>query len=215
MQFYLDIDPVDVSLTAYGDDVVSAGDGGAPEVFTIEPDGYGPLADGLGRQLSVKGNAATNHSAKTLTIVGTDADDRAQTEVINMPNGTATVETVKYFKTLVSLTLSADTGADSFDIGVVDEAVSRTIALDADSSIAPTLQVIVTGTINWGMQVSVQHPLQGVDQNALAWVADGTLTAETASQLEPLSKVGLLSARVIVNTFTNGARLQVFGNQPR
>lgn len=211
MYWFFDIDPVDASLTAYGDDVVSSGTG----PYIIEPDGYGPLADGLARQLSVKGNAATDHSAKTLTIVGTDADDRSQTETINMPNGTATVETTKYFKTLVSLTLSADTGADSFDIGVVDEAVSPTIRLDPDSVYAPTVQAIVTGTINWGFQVSVQPPLQGADQNAQAWVADADITNETASQIDQLSATGFLSARIIVNSFTNGAELQFHINQPR
>ena len=207
MQFFLDIDPADVSLTAYGSAVAAVGVVITPAVLSI--------GDGLGRQLSVQGIAITDHSAKTLTIVGTDADDRAQTEVINMPAGTATVETAKYFKSLVSLTLSATTGADTFNIGVVDEAVSPTIALNADSPFAAVLQVVVTGTVNWGMQVSVQPPKQGADQNAQAWVADGTLTAETAGQLEPLSKAGLLSARVIVNTFTNGAELQVYGNHPR
>ncbi|MDA8260572.1 MAG: hypothetical protein M0Z99_33895 [Betaproteobacteria bacterium] len=73
--------------------------------------------DSLGHIITIAGKAATNHSAKTFTVTGTDADGAPQSEGIAGPNGVATVSTTKYFKTVTSVTVSSTTNADTFDIG--------------------------------------------------------------------------------------------------
>lgn len=81
--------------------------------------------DGLAHKVTIHCDAATNHSAKTAIIVGTDANGRAQTETaLALPNGVATVTSTKYFKTVESVTPSATIGADTMDIGWAADAVT-------------------------------------------------------------------------------------------
>lgn len=74
--------------------------------------------DGKAHKVTIKGDAATDHSLKTAALVGTDANGLAQTETINLPNGTATVTSTKEFLTLTSVTPSATIGGDTMDIGI-------------------------------------------------------------------------------------------------
>lgn len=117
------------------------------------------VPDGLAHQVSLRNDSATDHSGKTATFVGTDSDDAAQTETIAMPGVSATVETTLYFKTLTSVTPSATIGADTMDIGYVDEFASRTIPSDWRGSEA-FVAVIVTGTINYTVQYTPDY-IQG------------------------------------------------------
>ena len=74
-------------------------------------------ADSLAHEITILGNAATNHSGKTFTITGTGPNGEPLTEDIAGPNGIATVTSTKSFLTVTSVTVSATTGADTFDIG--------------------------------------------------------------------------------------------------
>lgn len=81
--------------------------------------------DGLAHKVTIHGDAATNHSAKTATIVGTDANGRPQTETgLALPNGVATVTSTKYFKAIESVTPSATIGTDTMDIGWAADSVT-------------------------------------------------------------------------------------------
>jgi len=80
--------------------------------------------DDLAHLITILGNAATNHSAKTFTITGTGPNGFAQTEELAGPNGNVTVTSVKYFKTVTSVTVDSTTGADTFDIGWTANSVS-------------------------------------------------------------------------------------------
>ena len=83
--------------------------------------------DSLAHQITILGNAATNHSAKTFTVTGTSPNGFSQSEGIAGPNGVATVTTTKYFLTVTSVTVSSTTGADTFDIGWNADSVSAWI----------------------------------------------------------------------------------------
>lgn len=98
-----------LDANGYGDNLTSTG---ASYVLTANE-----VGDGMAHLVTILGNAATNHSAKTFTIVGTDHDGYAISEGIAGPNGNVTVTSTKYFKTVTSVTPSASTGADTFDIG--------------------------------------------------------------------------------------------------
>ena len=80
--------------------------------------------DSLAHKITVLGNAATNHSAKTITVTGTDADGNVQTETMAGPNGIVTVTTAKFYLTVTSVTIDATTNADTFDIGWTAASVS-------------------------------------------------------------------------------------------
>jgi hypothetical protein len=199
----IDLDPADASLTGFASNVTGAS-------FTLTTTA---TSDGLAHQVSIKNDSATNHSGKTVTLVGTDADGKAQTEVVTAPTGNATVESSKYFKTLTSATPSATIGADTFDIGWVDEVASQTIILESTAETPATVQVNVTGTVNYTIQATLDDPFDPAimtDQDALAWINDGNFTTKTADALAYLSAAGVQAIRLIFNSYSSGAEAQMY-----
>lgn len=207
----LNFDPANANLTGFASNVTGA-------AFTITTTA---TTDGLAHQVSIRNDSATNHSGKTVTLVGTDADGRAQTEVVTGPAGSATVESAKYFKTLTSATPSATIGADTFDLGWVDEVASQTIPLNWRAMTPATIQVVVTGTIGFDIEATLQDirndgvaPFTFTDQEDLAWFNEGNFTAKTASLTDDLLLPSYRAIRVVVNSYTDTAELQVFISQP-
>jgi hypothetical protein len=72
MYFQKTFTPADASLTAFASNVTGAS-------FTLTANSSG---DSLAHQVSIRNDSATDHSGKTVTLVGTDADGRSQTEVV-------------------------------------------------------------------------------------------------------------------------------------
>ena len=86
-------------------------------------------------------SASADESGKTFTVVGTDLSGNAQTEVITGPTANATVLGLKTFKTISSITPSANTtgnitmgftGAGITTAGVTGSATLDSIAMSAD-----------------------------------------------------------------------------------
>lgn len=207
----LDFDPANANLTGFASNVTGA-------AFAITTTA---TSDGLAHQVSIRNDSATDHSGKTVTLVGTDADGRAQTEVVTGPAGSATVESTKYFKTLTSATPSATIGADTFDLGWVDEFVSQTIPLNWRADTPPIVQVVVTGTINFDIEGTLQDfradpvaPFTFNDQSDLEWFNDANFTAKTASLTDDLAMPGYRAIRIVANSYTDTAELQVFITHP-
>lgn len=201
-----DIDVADENLTGFASNVT-----GASFVLTATAP-----TDGIAHQVSIKNDSGTDHSGKTVTLVGTDADNLAQTEVVTGPGAAATVESTKYFKTLTSATPSSTIGADTFDIGWVDEVTTKTIPIDWRSQIAAAVSVYVTGTINFSVQETfdaVQSPATIKPQQDAHWVAVTALASKTAHTTAQVS-VGATAIRVIVNSYSSGAELQAHVSQP-
>lgn len=202
-----DVDPANANLTGFASNVTGA-------TFTITTTA---TSDGLAHQVSIRNDSATDHSGKTVTLVGTDADGYALTEVVTGPAGSATVESSGYFKTLTSATPSATIGADTFDIGWVDEVSTQTIPLDWRSDIAAAINVDVTGTINFTVQQTfddVQRPglaAQSAIQN-VQWLDITALASKTADTTSTAS-VGATAIRLIINSYTDTAELQMNVNQ--
>jgi len=179
-------------------------------------------ADGLAHRLDIIDTATTDQSGATFTVTSTDADGKTQTEAITGPGSGATVESTKYFKTVTSVTIASGAACGTVDMGTVDEFASPTIPLNHYSDKAATVQVDVTGTINYDVQVTCQSPYNNDaapfdldDQEDLAWINDGNFGSKTADLLDDLAAPGTRALRVVSNSFTNGAELQVFINQPR
>jgi hypothetical protein len=194
----IDIDVANASLTGFASNVTGA-------AFTITTNA---TTDGLAHQVSILNDSATDHSAKTVTLVGTDANGKALTEVVTGPNTSATVESAGYFKTLTSATPSATIGADTFDIGWVDEVASQIIPLNWRSSEAANISVDVTGTINF----TVQETFVDIQTQTPVWVDITALASKTADTTS-VATVGATAVRIIVNSYSSGAELQVYMSQ--
>lgn len=82
--------------------------------------------DSLAHKVTIHNDAATDHSAKTAILTGTDADGKVLTETLNLPAGTATVTSTNFFLTLTSVVPSATIGADTMDIGWNASSVTNT-----------------------------------------------------------------------------------------
>jgi hypothetical protein len=193
--------PAAESLTGFASNVTGA-------TWTLSTNN---TTDGLAHQVSIRNDSATNHSAKTATLVGLDADGYAQTEVMNLPGASATVESTKYFKRLTSITPSATIGADTMDIGWVDEIASPTICLNHPAPNGAAFQVDITGTINYTVQVTAASRELYAGQESLPWMATTTAalvgaTADKFAVIEP----GAVFARLITSSYSTGATASVY-----
>lgn len=155
---------VAADLNGFGDNVTGA-------TFTLTANDAG---DSLAHLVTVLNNTATDHSGKTIALVGTDADGNPQTETLTAPGTSATVTSTKYFKTLTSATPSATIGADTFDIGWAAGSISSSYKM-------PNLQVpqfnIGFGcTISGSPTYTVQHTYDGS-----AWFNHSSVAAKTAN----------------------------------
>lgn len=158
--------------------------------------------DSLGHLITILGNAATNHSAKTFTVTGTDANGNAQTEGIAGPNGNVTVTTTKHFKTVTSVTASADTGADTFDIGWTATAVSPWVFLTKfayNNFLIGFGCVVVSGSPSYSVQHALDPGMQAFTHNAVS--------AETTTQTDSYA-FPIWAMRMI---FTVAGRVKMFG----
>lgn len=183
------------------------------------------LADNSGDSLAHKlivttaGNEPAGNSP-TLTLTGTDADGKLQTDTVTLPNAT-TVETTKYFLTVTSAVASAAT-VGTMDVGWVDEFASKTIVLDHYEPAQPSVQILVTGTINFDVEITLQNPFDDsqaapfdyAGQEDLAWLDDANFTGKTASLAALLGIPGNRAMRIVANSYTTGAELQVWITQP-
>lgn len=179
--------------------------------------------DGFAHQISILDTATVDQSGATFTVTGTDADGHAQTEAITGPTSGAAVESSKYFKTISSIAIASGAGSGTVSVGTVDEVASKTYVLPHSEQNAAVFQVDVTGTINYDIQVTLQDPYtRGLaapfdfdDQEDLAWVNDGNFGAKTADLLSPLAQPGARAFRIVTNSYTDTAELQVYATFPR
>jgi hypothetical protein len=197
----IDIDVANESTTGFATGLTGAG---PFSTFTTNVP-----TDNLAHQLSL--TSAANLSAITLTVAGLDADGKTQTEAITGPNAT-TVESTSYWSRINTITASATLGANTMDVGWVDEVCSRTVPLDRHRSSSPGLMVDVTGTINYTVQQTMQ-PFQA-DGTAIsqstAWVnAASPLAGATADQVGTLTR-GATALRIITSSYSSGAELQLY-----
>ena len=161
--------------------------------------------DGLAHQVSIKNDTATDHSLKTAILTGTDENGNAQTETVSLPAGSATVESTKYFKTLLTVVPSATIGTDTMDIGWVDEVMSQWVQLDRTIANTVGIQTTVTGTVNYTLQ-DTTYDIQKYLTEEPVWTDcdDTDLVAATTSQ--KANYVHVPSAiKLKINSYSSGA----------
>lgn len=198
--------PVTASLTGFASNATGAS---WPLTATA-------ATDGLAHAVTVRNDTANDHSGKTITIVGTDADGHALTETIAGPAGSATVTSTKRFKTVTSVTPSATIGADTVDIGWDAVSVTPTYPIDRHSASGSLVFADISGTINYSGEETFQEIYgETVDPGAdeVTWNAMSGMSAKTADTASSTT-VGATAVRVKVNTVTNGATLKISYIQP-
>lgn len=160
--------------------------------------------DGLAHQINITSGA--NLSGITFTLTGTDADDVALTEAVTGPNAT-TVESTGYFKTVTSIAISGTLGANTVDLGWVDEFVTPTIQLNTYAR-GVSANIDVTGTINYTVQATHSDMRTRVDDGPFNWfdIDDPNIdligiTADVAFGMFPIPR----AIRIQANSFSSGA----------
>lgn len=137
------------------------------------------IGDGLAHEITITGLAATNHSGKTITVTGTDADGNALSTTIAGPNGAVAVTTTGvFFKDDIAVSISATAGADTFNIGWNANAVTASYFLDQNAD---------GGVFNVGFgcdrasgTYTVQHSYGGTAVNT--WFDHASVSGETSDQ---------------------------------
>lgn len=196
MNFQKTYTPADANLTGFASNVTGA-------AFTITTTSSG---DSLAHQVSIRNDSATDHSGKTVTLVGTDHLGRALTEIVTAPGASLTVESSGYFLTLTDATPSATIGADTFDIGWVDEFVPPAIPMDWRAGVG-SLLVTITGTISVDLQSS-NTDINGTTTEP-SWLVDSAAnTAFTASQWCTFNATPRF-IRIKANSYSSGATVKL------
>jgi len=159
-----------------------------------------------------------NESANTFTIVGTNASNMLQTEVIAGLNATAFYTNLD-FKTVTSISL-ANNAAAAITVGTNNVASSPWVRFDAYALSQTAIQATVTGTVTYSIQQTLQDPDSPsatfpayntvfLNTNDTAAV-NATTTVQTSYQYSPTyAKVTITAGTGSVSTvFTQ------FGNAP-
>jgi hypothetical protein len=161
----------------------------------------------LGDARRVLVTTVSNESAKTLTIVGTDWQGNAITEVITGPNAT-TGYTNSDFLTVTSVTASAAfTGAVT--VGTNGIASSPPFNLDIYNKPEVSLQVVVSGTVNWTVQQTLDNTYL-TEPESVTWFdhPDANMVAETANRQGNYAYVPF-ATRVTLNSGTGSVTYTV------
>lgn len=145
---------INKSYSSVAADTDGLGNNVTGATFTLTASSAG---DSVAHKITVLNNTATDHTGKTVTIVGTGPDGSALTEILTGPNNAATVTTTAYFLTVTSATPSATIGADTFDIGWAAAAVTPPINVQTQPGVSPRSIGIgcdVVGTAAYSLQQS-------------------------------------------------------------
>lgn len=141
--------------------------------------GVAELCDaGMERQVLV--TTASNESAKTITIYGTDANGQAINESMTGPNAT-TGTTTGYFRTITRVAVSAAfTG--NVKVGTNGVGATRPVALNTYGRPEVSIQVDVSGTVNFTVQQTLDD-INEVGRTSVDWFShpDSALAAATAA----------------------------------
>lgn len=156
--------------------------------------------------------AAGNESAKTFVVTGTGVNGETFSETVAGPNAT-TATTTSYFKTVTSVTISAD-AAGALTVGMTNTATSAWVRFDDFAPSNISIQCSVSGSATYTLQSTLDDPNDPVNptaRGAMVWVntSDASLVAATTTQQSNF----LFSpkyARVILTTTSTGSVTSTF-----
>jgi hypothetical protein len=157
--------------------------------------------DGCAHPVTIHNDSSTDHTAKYITLAGTDAEGRAISEHLHLPNthgsGSDTVTSVLYYKTVTSpIVPSATIGTDTMDIGWTAVAVTPTYPISRSKE--GLMSCYVGGTINYTPQKTNDPIYSDTTPDWQTLAAAGTASTMTAVP------VGITGLRALVNSHTSG-----------
>lgn len=202
-QYFGTYTPEDNNLTGFASNVTAA----SWPLTTTTPN------DGLAHKVTIRNDAATDHSGKTAVLTGTDAEDRPQTETMSLPAGTATTTSSKYYKTLSTVVPSATIGGDTMDIGWSDVCVTPMFPVNwrQGPPFSVSVGVDIEGTINYDVQHRFDNIWESttVGQGDAGWFDHSSIAAKTADA-DGNYAYPITAARMLVNSLTAGATFTWF-----
>lgn len=127
---------------------------------------------------------AGNESTRSFTLTGTSRSGVVQSETITGPNAT-TAQSVLDYKTITRITISGNAAA-GVTVGTSGVASSEWVKFSAWADAQIALQCVVSGTVNYTVQQTLDDPDNLADQvliAAMTWFShpDSNLVAATAS----------------------------------
>lgn len=201
----------DIDLATVDPDGLADGNASSGAALTLDgvltAGGTFTSADGFAHRLNITDLGAHNQTGATYTITGTDGDGIAQAESIAGPSASSTIETLKYFLTVSSVTIASPVAVSTVDMGTVDEVVSKTIPLNYRHTEAATFAADVTGTINYTVQETLDAIHTISNPSAASWFDLSALSAKTADLLEQGTR-NVTAGRLVVNSYSTGAEIQ-------
>lgn len=126
--------------------------------------------------------AAGNESAKTFVITGIDSSGNAISETITGPNAT-TATTTSYFRTVTSVTISAD-AAGALTVGMTNTAASNWVRFDDFAPSPISIQCNVSGSATYTVQSTLDDPndpFSPVSEGSMVWVSTSDSAAVNAT----------------------------------
>ncbi len=135
----------------------------------------------LGDARRVLITAVGDESDRTFTITGTNYAGQSQTESLAGPNAT-TAYTALDFLTVSSVATSG-AGSGNITVGTNGIASSPPLVLDIYARPQVSLQVAVTGTVNWTIQQTLDNSFTTDDED-LVWLdhSDTNMVAQTVNR---------------------------------
>lgn len=201
----IDMDLADVDANSVFEDQQLVGAGNFSLDGTDVTDGVWTSPDGFARQISFE--SAGNLAARTFTITGyrDPQQNLLETEDVTGPNN-ETVEGTKYF---YSITQIASDGAVASDVecGFVDEATTQVVPLSWRGRDVG-FNVTVTGTIDYTVQQTFDDITSGTYPTNWDSHDDSSLVNATATFNGNYVQIPR-AMRVIVNSYSSGAELQI------
>lgn len=162
----------------------------------------------LGAPRRVLFTTVGNESGRTFTVTGTDWFGNTITEAVTGPNAT-TGYTELDFETVTSITVDAAT-ANSLTVGTNGIASTQPIPLDVHGRPDVSLQIAVTGTINYTVQQTLDPMFALATSSSPNWFdhPDAELVAETVNRQGNYAYIPT-GTRVLVNSGTGSGTFTV------
>lgn len=145
---------------------------------------------------------AGNETGKTFVVYGTDRNGVSITESVAGVNATTTY-TVLDFKTVTQISISA-AAAGALTVGTNGIASSAPVVLDANGPPQISLQVAVSGTINYTIQQTLDDPFSMSESTVWFSHGDPSVVSATTSQQSEYAYVPTMT-RLLINSNTNPA----------
>lgn len=151
---------------------------------------------------------------RTIAITGTDWAGNPISETVTIPASTAgTVASVLDYKTVTSLVPAGGGFTAALTVGTNGVAASSWVRMD-DYSFAPAaLQCVVSGTVNYDVQQTMDDPnslTNPVARASVAWTAsaDTAVVGATATKMSSFSAVPTF-VRVLLNSGTGTVTMTI------